>query len=59
MDISNEQNAKTWDTTQLINDFKVLSFSAPYVVVIRISDNAKGTLEFTHYPRVYYNFIKD
>jgi hypothetical protein len=45
-----------WDTTQLQVDYEVLGFSAPYVVVIRKADKQKGSLEFTHMPRRYYNF---
>lgn len=47
---------QTWDTQQLQRDFKVIGFMAPYVMVIRKSDHAKGTLEFTHSPRVYFGW---
>jgi hypothetical protein len=33
-----------------------MGFAAPYVVVRRKSDGVKGSLEFTHHPRVYFNF---
>lgn len=46
----------TWNTTELQQDFTVLGFSAPFVVVVRKADGVKGTLEFTHHPRVYFNF---
>lgn len=46
----------TWDTTELQRDFEVVGFSAPYVVVIRKADRVKGSLEFNHRPRVYFNF---
>lgn len=45
-----------WNTTQLQHDYIVEGFLAPYVVVRRRSDNVRGTLEFTHQPRVYFNF---
>lgn len=49
---------KTWKTTEeLLKDFEVLGFSAPYVSVRRRSDNQCGTLEFTHHPRVYFDFV--
>lgn len=48
---------QTWDTTQLQADFSVIGFSAPFVVVTRKADGQKGTLEFTHSPRVYFNFL--
>jgi hypothetical protein len=48
--------AQTWDTTQLQEDFEVLGFAAPYVVVVRKADGAKGVLQFAHRPRVYFDF---
>lgn len=47
---------KTWDTKQLQEDFKVVGFQAPFVVVVRKADGIKGSLQFTHAPRVYFNF---
>ena len=49
-------NGPTWDTTQLQQEFSVIGFAAPFVIVRRKSDGQKGTLEFTHSPRVYFNF---
>jgi len=46
----------TWDTEALQRDFTVEGFAAPFVVVRRKSDGARGTLEFTHRPRVYFNW---
>jgi hypothetical protein len=37
-------------------EFSVVGFAAPFVVVRRKSDGVKGTLGFTHSPRVYFNF---
>jgi len=48
-----------WDTDALRRDFEVLGFAAPFVVVRRKSDGAKGSLEFTHSPRIYFNFVED
>ena len=53
------QEKETWNTEELQRDFEVLGFSAPYVVVKRLSDGTKGSLEFTHSPRVYSNWIPD
>lgn len=47
---------ETWDTDALRRDFEVLGFLAPFVVVRRKSDNVKGSLSFTHSPRVYFDF---
>ncbi len=48
---------KRWNSEELSRDFIVHGFMAPYVVVTRKSDNLEGTLEFTHSPRFYFNFI--
>jgi len=51
------QHGKVWDTTELQEEFRVLGFLAPYVVALRRSDNVKGSLEFQHNPRFYFNFV--
>ena len=45
-----------WNTKELQEDFIVEGFSAPFCLVIRKSDGARGTLIFDHAPRRYYNF---
>lgn len=47
---------KEWDTQQLREDFEVLQFRAPHVLVKRKSDGVRGTLEFVHMPRRYFDF---
>lgn len=47
---------KVWDTKELSSDFHVIGFMAPYIVVERKSDKKKGSLEFQHSPRLYWNF---
>jgi hypothetical protein len=32
---------------------------APFVVVRRKADGRKGSLEFQHHPRFYFNFMPD
>ena len=49
---------KVWNTTELQEDFTVSGFMAPFVVVVRKKDKQRGSLEFTHMPRFYYNFRK-
>lgn len=51
-----EQAEQTWTTEQLKEDFEVLGFMAPLVMVKRRSDGAEGTMEFTHAPRRYFDF---
>ena len=53
------QYGQVWDTAQLTEDFEVKGFMAPIVVVMRKSDNKKGTLEFQHSPRFYFSFSED
>ena len=47
---------QVWDTSELGNDFEVQSFMAPYVIVRRKSDDCRGSLQFQHSPRFYFNF---
>jgi hypothetical protein len=53
------QYGKVWDTQELAAEFEVLGFLAPYVVVRCKSDGLKGSLEFQHHPRLYFNFQAD
>ena len=50
---------KVWSTEELGQDFDVTGFMAPFVVVRRKSDNKKGSLEFQHRPRFYFNWKED
>jgi hypothetical protein len=54
-----QQHGQVWDTTELQQDFQVLGFMAPLVVVARKSDGVKGSLYFQHSPRLYYGFQPD
>jgi hypothetical protein len=54
-----KQYGQVWDTKELQEYFRVEGFLAPYVVVVRLSDNQKGTLQFQHSPRFYFNFVAD
>ena len=50
------QHGQVWDTQQLSDDFEVLGFMAPLVVVRRKSDGVKGSLMFQASPRFYFGF---
>jgi hypothetical protein len=54
-----QQYGKVWNTKELQEDFEVIGFQAPYVVVKKKSDGVVGSLEFTHMPRFYFNFKED
>ena len=47
---------QTWTTAELQEEFDVIGFAAPFVVVVRKSDNVQGLMEFTHSPRIYFGF---
>jgi hypothetical protein len=46
------KHGQVWDTSELQNDYQVLGFMAPFVVVRRRSDGIKGSLMFQHSPRL-------
>jgi len=48
-----------WNTEQLRQEFDVLGFLAPFIAVVRKADGVKGSMEFCHNPRVYFNFVPD
>jgi ATP-dependent Zn protease len=53
------KHGQVWDTTQLQQEFEVLSFMAPFVVVRRRSDRAMGSVMFQTNPRFYFEFKAD
>lgn len=54
-----EANGQVWDTTDLQVEFDVRGFQAPYVVVLKRSTGEKGSLQFTHRPRFYFDWVLD
>lgn len=50
------QHDQVWSTDELREEFEVLGFMAPYIVVRRRSDGVKGSLEFQHNPRFFFNW---
>jgi hypothetical protein len=53
------EHGQVWDTQQLRQEFEVIGFLAPLVVVRRRADGVKGSLEFRHRPRLYFSFVPD
>ena len=47
----------TWTTAELQDDFEVEGFGGGLCVVRRRSDNQRGSLQFDHMPRLYFNFV--
>lgn len=51
-----EQYGEVWSTDEMTKNFDALGFMAPYIVVRRKADGVRGSLEFRHSPRFYFNF---
>lgn len=54
-----KRHDQVWSGSELANDFEVIGFAAPFVVVRRKSDNRLGSLLFQHHPRYYFAFKED
>ena len=54
-----EQYGKVWSTEELSQEYTVVGFMAPLVVVRRKSDGVMGSVEFQHNPRFYFSFVPD
>lgn len=48
-----------WDSGQVRERFEILSFLAPFVVARDKATGKKGSLEFCHSPRFYFNWQPD
>jgi hypothetical protein len=49
-------HGKVWSTDEMRGEFEALGFAAPFIIVKRKSDGKKGSLEFQHSPRFYFNW---
>jgi hypothetical protein len=54
-----ERHGQVWTLDELSADFTILGFAAPYVVAQRKSDGRKGSFQFQHAPRFYFNWQED
>lgn len=54
-----EKHGKVWTTDELVEEFEVVGFMAPFVNVRRKSDGKSGSLEFQHRPRLYWGWKED
>lgn len=52
-------HGQVWDHSQLTDAFDVHSYSFGLCYVTRKSDGVKGTVNFLHLPRFYFNFKAD
>ena len=53
------KHGQVWSTEEMQQEFNAIGFMAPLIVVARKSDGAKGSLEFSHNPRFYFNWHVD
>jgi len=51
--------SERWDHDEVREHFEIIGFMAPFCSAIRKRDGARGSLEFTHHPRWYFNFVED
>ena len=54
-----QRHGQVWDGSQMGRDYEVIGFMAPLVVARRKSDGIRGSLEFQHHPRFYFNWRDD
>ena len=54
-----QRHGQVWDSRELSRDFIVIGYLAPYAVVRRKADGIRGSLEFQHHPRFYFNWKED
>ena len=45
-----------WDTEEAVAEFDFIGFAAPFAIVTRKADGAKGGLMFQDMPRYYFKF---
>lgn len=53
------QYGQVWSTDEVREHFELIGFMAPYVVAKEKATGKKGSLEFQHSPRFYFNWIAD
>lgn len=51
-----QKHGQVWDTQEMQEEFEPLGFMAPQIIVRRRSDGTKGSLNFQHNPRFYFNW---
>ena len=50
---------KEWSTDELTEEFQVIGFMAPFVVVKNKATGKKGSMMFRHNPRTYFGYKED
>lgn len=50
------QEGRVWTTEEMRQQFNVIGFAAPLLVVVRKADQVKGSLFFQHSPRLFWGW---
>jgi hypothetical protein len=58
-DLLEAQYGQVWSTDEVRARWEIIGFMAPLVVVKDRMTGEKGSLEFQHSPRFYFNFVVD
>ena len=54
-----KEYGRVWTPKELQEEFEVLEFGVPFIIVRRKKDGVKGSLMFQHTPRFYFHFVKE
>lgn len=54
-----ERYGQVWTLAQLREEYEIIGFMAPFVVVKNRKTGEKGSMEFVHMPRFYFNYQAD
>lgn len=49
-----EKHGRVWTTDEMRKEFDALGFMAPYIIVCNKDTGERGSLMFTHSPRLYF-----
>ena len=55
-EVLEKEYGKVYNTEEVSEAFKITGFMAPFITVVRRSDNIKGTMMFQDRPRYYFSF---
>ena len=51
-----EKHGRVWTTSEMQEEFDALGFMAPFIIVRRKDTDERGSLMFTHSPRLYFSW---
>lgn len=53
-----DEYGEVYSTNEMAEHYEITGFMAPFVVVRRLADDAKGSMMFQDMPRFYFNFVE-